>query len=170
MLDLDSSRWSELVHAYGSADDVPDMLRDLETTPNPGDSTDEPWFSIWSALAHQGDVYSASFAAVPHVVRVLAAAPDRAGFDFFQFPAWVEICRQRTREPVPEDLHEAYFQSLAQLPALVAAAADHPWDAPMVQSALAAIAAVKGTVDVAEAASELAPDVAREFLAWFEQR
>jgi hypothetical protein len=146
------------------------MLRHLETVPNPNDEQDEPWFSIWSALAHQGDVYPASFAAVPHVVRILASAPDRAGYQYFGFPGWVEICRQRTSESVPADLREAYFQALAELPAYVAAAADRPWDDAMVQSVLSVIAVVKGTVEVAEAVSELTPDVAREFLAWYKER
>jgi hypothetical protein len=59
----------------------------------------EPWFSLWSSLAHQGDVYSASFAAVPHVVHALSTAPERADASFFQFPTWVEIYRQKTRTP-----------------------------------------------------------------------
>jgi hypothetical protein len=170
MLGLDSPRWSTLQAAYGAAVDVPDMLRALESVPNSDDWRDEPWFSIWSALAHQGDVYSASFAAVPHVVSVLAAAPDRAGFEYFAFPTVVEICRQRTAEPIPEDLRGPYNTALAQLPRLAAAAADRPWDEPMLQSVLGAIAVAKGPTEVAEAASELTLDVARDFLIWFTQR
>jgi hypothetical protein len=118
MLAFESSRWAELHTAYGAAADVPDMLRDLESLPASDGYEDEPWFSIWSALAHQGTVYSASFAAVPHVVRVLATAPDRADHQYFGFPAWVEVCRQRTGRAIPEDLREPYFDALAQLPAL----------------------------------------------------
>jgi hypothetical protein len=70
----DTLRWSNLQHAYGSASDVPGLLRRLEVLPA-SSGTDEPWFSLWSSLAHQGDVYSASFAAVPHVVRALSTAP-----------------------------------------------------------------------------------------------
>jgi hypothetical protein len=170
MLGLDSPRWSTLETAYGPAVDVPDMLRALESVPNSDDWRDEPWSSIWSALAHQGDVYSASFAAVPHIVSVLAAAPDRAGFNYFAFPAWVEICRQRKAEPIPEDLNGPYTAALARLPRLAAAAADRPWDEPMLQSVLGAIAVAKGPVEVAEAASELTLEVARDFLVWFAER
>lgn len=170
MLALDSPRWAELRTAYGAAVDVPAMLRDLESVPNSQDYRDEPWFSIWSALAHQGDVYSASYAAVPHVVRVLATAPERAGYQYFGFPAWVEICRQRNGKAIPDDLRDPFFDALARLPALAAAAAARPWDEAMLQSVLGAIAVTKGTVDVAEAASELTPEVAREFLDWFAER
>lgn len=170
MLDLESPRWAQLQTAYGAAVDVPDLLRALETLPSSDDWRDEPWFSLWSALAHQGAVYSASFAAVPHVVRALATAPERAGFPYFAFPARVEVCRQRTGEPIPDDLRDSYFTALAELPALAAAAAVHPWDEPMLQAVLGAIAAAKGQVDVAEAVSDLTSEAARAFLDWSASR
>jgi hypothetical protein len=107
---------------------------------------------------------------VPHVVHVRATAPERADYQYFGFPAWVEICRQRTGIAIPDDLREPYFDALAQLPALAAAAASRPWDEAMVQSALGAIAVTKGSADVAEAASELTVEVAREFLDWLAER
>ncbi|MEX8518384.1 MAG: hypothetical protein AB3X44_07705 [Leptothrix sp. (in: b-proteobacteria)] len=122
MLSLDDSRWSELQHAYGAASDVPPLLKQLADLPSSENDRD-PWFFLWSALAHQGDVYSASFAAVPHVIEALASAPMMAEFSYFQFPAWVEICRIKNCVPIPEDLSPAYFQSLGRLPGLVAEAA-----------------------------------------------
>jgi hypothetical protein len=168
-LPLDSPRWSELDHAYGKAAGIPALLRQLESFP-PSGPDDEPWFSLWSALAHQGDVYPASFAAVPHVVRALATAPDRAGAVYLQFPAWVEICRKRQDVAVPPDLRDAYAAALAALPRLVAASAVRAWDDEFLACALAALAAVKGSSDVAEAALELTPEVAGDFLAWLDDR
>ena len=165
MLNLESSRWGELQHAYGPASDTPSLLRQLRSLPEAvGES--EPWFTLWSSLAHQGDVYSASFAAVPHVVSALASQPENASFTYFHFPAWVEICRQRHGMSVPLELEESYFAALSQLPGLAAAASARPWDENMVASVLAAIAAAKGDVKVAEAALELSPDVAATFLDW----
>src|SRR5687768_1901307 len=63
MLPLDSSQWQNLTHAYGAASDTPGMLRGL-TPLSRSIRDEEPWFGIWSALAHQGDVYTASYAAV----------------------------------------------------------------------------------------------------------
>jgi hypothetical protein len=169
MLSLDSARWQELGHAYGAAGDIPALLLQLQVLPDvSGD--DEPWFTLWSALAHQGDVYPASFAAVPHVVDALARAPARADACYFQFPAWVEICRVKKGVEVPDDLQVAYFGSLSRLPELAAAAADRPWDPAFLGCVLAAIAAAKGQPDMAEAALELNPEVAREFLGWFFDR
>jgi hypothetical protein len=169
MLSLDSPRWSELQHAYGHASDIPALLGQLESVPD-SDGTNEPWFSIWSALAHQGDVYSASFAAVPHVVRVLASSPDRAGGVYFHFPAWVEICRQKNGTAVPPDLLPAYQDALAMLPFLVASAANRAWDDEFAASVLSAIAAAKGFPEIAEATMELTSDVAREVLDWLAER
>lgn len=169
MLSLEDPRWSELQHAYGSAADVPALLKQLAHLPS-SENDKEPWFSIWSALAHQGDVYSASFAAVPHVIEVLASAPLRADFSYFQFPAWVEVCRAKKCVHVPEDIAPAYFKSLSRLPELVAAASARQWDEGLLRCALSAVAAAKGQPAIAEAVLELSPEVAGEFMEWFYER
>jgi hypothetical protein len=166
VLSLESSRWAELQHAYGSAGDVPALLSQLRTLPAAEGET-EPWFSLWSALAHQGDVYSASFAAVPHVVAALASSPSKADSAYFQFPAWVEICRFKKQVAVPEDLQSSYFSALSQLPALVAAASSRLHDVGFLACALSAIAAASGQHVVAEAILEVGtPSEAQEFLEW----
>jgi hypothetical protein len=169
VLSLDSSRWSELEHAYGEASDIPELLRELSRLPT-AEGQNEPWFSLWSALAHQGDVYSASFASVPHVVAALASCPASADSTYFQFPAWVEICRAKNEVDVPEDLAPDYFAALSRLPSLVAEASPREWDADFLACALSAVAAAKGQPAVAEAALELSPDVASEFLKWLSDR
>jgi hypothetical protein len=165
MLSLESPRWAELSHAYGKALDIPALLRQLASLPSSAEDA-EPWFTLWSALAHQGDVYSASFAAVPHVVKALASNPAKADHSYFHFPAWVEICRVKNEVAIPEDLRSAYFESLAQIPGLVAAASTRPWDSGFLSCTLAAIAAAKGQPVIAEAALELTPESAQEFLEW----
>ncbi|MCM2424092.1 hypothetical protein [Streptomyces sp. RKAG293] len=64
--------WSQLKHAYGTADDIPGLFERLGTEPN-----DEGWSDLWSRLCHQGSVYSASFAALP----LLADLGSEAGKD-----------------------------------------------------------------------------------------
>jgi len=169
MLSLDSPKWSELEHAYGKASDTPNLLRQLQSLPA-SDGDMEPWFTLWSSLAHQGDVYSASFAAVPHVVHYLSQAPLKADLSYFQFPAWVEVCRQKNSVPIPKELEADYFTALARLPSLVAAAANREWDSEFLCCALSAIAASKGFGSVAEAVQEMKPEVAEEFMEWFFKR
>ena len=167
MLSLESERWSELQHAYGSAANVPALLKQLQSLPEAlGEA--EPWFSLWSALAHQGDVYAASFAAVPHVVAAMGAEPSKAGEAFFQFPAWVEICRVRGQVQIPPDLQASYFESLARLPGLAAEALRSKREAGFLACALSAIAASQGQHAIAEAVLEMSsPEVAGQFLEWY---
>jgi hypothetical protein len=164
-LNLDSRRWHLLRTAYGPATEVPNLLRALKSLPE-SQGNDEPWYTIWSALAHQDDVHSASFAAVPHVIEALASDPVRADAAYFQFPAWVEICRCRKQVPIPADLEEAYFHSLRRLPALAAIAAQAEWGPDRLVCVLSAVAASKGFPAVAEAVLELTPDVSQEFIEW----
>ncbi len=73
---LDEVPWSTLTHAYGSALDVPDLLRALASD-DPGEreaALSELHGSVW----HQGTVYPAT----PHVVPLLLellAEPELAG-------------------------------------------------------------------------------------------
>lgn len=63
--------WSQLTHAYGSAENVPGLLDRLTTSPD-----EQSWDDLWSALCHQGSVYSASFAALPWLANI-GDSPDR---------------------------------------------------------------------------------------------
>lgn len=169
LLPLDSPHWATLTHAYGEASDIPGLLRQLDALPDSlGESP--PWFDLWSALAHQGDVYPATFAALPHIVAALARDPGSAPAVFFHFPAWVEVCRKRGGIAVAPELAGAYFAALARLPLLAATAAAQPWDADRLRSVLGAIAAAKGDADVAEMALELTPDNATTCLQWLMER
>jgi hypothetical protein len=166
MLLLDSPRWAEIHHAYGPADDIPPLLRELQSFPT-SDGESEPWFTLWSSLCHQGDVYPASFAAVPHIVGVLATDPVRAGISFFHLPTCIEIARYRNAFDIPAELQQPYFDAIQQLPSLVAATTSRNWDEDFLSCALAAIAAGKGFPTVAEAAMELSPETAEGFLEWY---
>ena len=100
MLALDDDRWATLTHAYGSAKDTPDLLKVLALSPGPNPSTlSEPWESLWSSLCHQGDAYTASYAALPHIVEIACLASGAVDFGFFQLPACSEIARHNGRGP-----------------------------------------------------------------------
>jgi hypothetical protein len=151
VLPLDSPLWNELTHAYGSAGDIPALLLQLESFPESNDYRDEPWFSLWSALAHQGDVYPASFAAVPHVVRILASNPSKADHQFFLFPSCVEIDRHKRSISIPTGLEADYLDSLGRLHSLAVDALASRGDITFDRSVNAAIAATEGRIEVAAA-------------------
>ncbi|KQV14869.1 hypothetical protein ASE03_30280 [Kitasatospora sp. Root187] len=64
--------WSLLTHAYGSAEDIPVLLNQIEADPS-----FERWDDLWSPLCHQGTVYPASFAALPWLAA-MALADDQS--------------------------------------------------------------------------------------------
>ena len=170
MLSLDSPKWAQLQHAYGSAADIPGLLRPLEDFPVAKDYRTEPWFSLWSALAHQGDVFSASFAAVPHIIGFISLAPMRASANYFHLPAWIEICRHHKNISVPEELSIDYYNSLKKFPELIESASTREWDESFLASTLAAIAVNKGFHELAECILDLTPDVLVDFRQWIESR
>jgi hypothetical protein len=165
MLPLDSKRWSELSHAYGDASDIPSQLAELEALPPDVGQEAEPYFSLWSALCHQGDVYVGSYAAVPHIVRIIGTAPERVPMTLFLMVACIEIARAKGRGPdVPPDLQADYSSALSRIPELVGAAARIGWDHWYCGAALAAVAASKGFAELAEAVLELDPDTIKDVL------
>lgn len=54
--------WASLRSCYGSAENVPDLLRAAERS---GGDFGDAWDAVWNELYHQGTVYSASYAAIP---------------------------------------------------------------------------------------------------------
>lgn len=62
--------WNSVNHAYGPADDLPELLQAAEES---GVESGEAWDAVWSRLYHQGTVYPASFEALPS----LAAMAER---------------------------------------------------------------------------------------------
>ena len=165
MLSLDSPRWSELVDAYGPSSDIPALLSELQTLPADEGSEAEPYFSLWSALCHQGDIYTASYAAVPHIARAIASSPERAPWSLFQMLACIEIARVKGRGPeIPPELQADYFAALGSVPGLVARAAAVTWDHWYCGAALSALAASKGSASIAEAILELDPETIEAML------
>ncbi len=109
MLSLDDPRWGELRHAYGPATDVPEMLRRLARRPKrqpDGDPLD-PWEDLWSSLCHQSSLYTATYAAAPHIVEIAAGVPPPDRIDLCAFIGLISRPTRRD-DPVPDDLVADY--------------------------------------------------------------
>lgn len=151
MLPLDDRRWTELSHAYGFAGDIPKLLLALREFPSDSPAGSEPWHSLWSALFHQGDVYSASFAAVPHIIEALLRDPTRACASYFKLPACIELARVAHHYDVPAYLLEPYVVALSRVPDISATAAN-----PVIRrGVLAAVAVSKGQWSAAQSLLEV---------------
>ena len=159
MLALDDPAWKQLTHAYGSATDIPDLLRALAASPRPLAPDAEPWFSLWSSLCHQGVAYEASYAAVPHIVRIATEEAGPVDFSFFQLPAAIEVARQSGRGPaVPAAFGPDYRAAIAGLADCVALHRRENWDRDALLCACAALAVAKGHHAAADAIMNLDDD------------
>lgn len=140
MIELDSLRWSEFRHAYGPAADIPDLLRQASRVPADRTATEGPWFALWSALCHQFDVYSASIAAVPHLVAIAADRPPAARVDPLALAGAIETYRHRPGGPtVPSELIASHAAAISRAAVLTAEALSaSPEDCGALLSALAA--------------------------------
>jgi hypothetical protein len=159
-LPLDDPRWNAIDHCYGPASNIPGLLQQLAVSPGAkANHTDEPFFTLWSSLCHQDDVYAASYAASPHFIRIALETSGPVAFDVFALPTAIEISRRNGKGPtVPAFLETAYNAGLRQLPRAVAAHINDPWDESQVQVIAAALAISKGSLQLAEALSNLDPD------------
>jgi hypothetical protein len=66
---LDSVNWSELGHAYGPAEDVPDLIRALLS--DDAKKREDARWHLWGNIIHQGTVYAATAHAVPFFLELL---------------------------------------------------------------------------------------------------
>jgi cytidylate kinase len=165
-LALDSSRWRELKHSFGSAEDVPQLIRAL------GDAEDSAaaraaWDDLWTRVHHQGDTYSACFATLPHIVRIALEGRVPCSWEFFGWPASVEVRRLERQIPVePADLVPAYEWALSMIPRALQRHSSRPWDHVFTQAACAALAAAQGQAQLADVLLELGPSAAADFMKW----
>lgn len=79
---LDDIDWASLTHAYGSASDVPALLRALATGNE--SSRAAAIGELFGNIYHQGTVYSASAPALPYLYELLGS-PDVPGKDWIAY-------------------------------------------------------------------------------------
>jgi hypothetical protein len=111
MLSLDDPRWSELKGGYKLPFDPRPLLRRLESEVD----LEPVWSELWNELHHQGDVGEASYAAVPHIVRIYCQH-GQLNRNAYGIVAIVELARTENANPeIPNWLKEDYFASIDAL-------------------------------------------------------
>ncbi len=168
MLDLGSARWNELTHAYGDAGDIPSLLQEAAKWPPIEKYDDEPYFSLWSSLCHQGDTYSASYTAVPHLASYCTVeAPKKVYESILHLIVSIEMARQNGRgHPLPEDIKESYIAAINRLPNTLATLQSREPSEELASIAAAAFALAASKGKLAEAYLEMHTNIAEEFLSW----
>ena len=147
MLALDDSSWRSLSHACGGATDIPDLLARGRSDFTPGHEEGSTWFELWSALCHQGDAYSASYAALPHLIALAPEHLQRKHYDPLFLAACIGLARLERRGPtLPAELALAYQDAVDQGRTLAEANAGRAWDADSDAVMRASVAALSGDV------------------------
>lgn len=102
---------------------------------------------------------------MPHIVRIMATAPERVPTTLFLMVACIEIARARGHGPaMPPELQADYSAALSHVPEVAGRAARANWDHWYCGAALAAVAAAKGFAEFAEAVLEINPDTVKDVL------
>jgi hypothetical protein len=101
------------------------------------------WNALWDGLHHQGDVGEASYASVPHLVRIHLA---RRVLDWntYALVATIDLARDRHRNPpVPSWLDAEYAGAINHLAELALREFPRATDQTAVRSMLAVLATWK---------------------------
>ncbi|MFE3499055.1 HEAT repeat domain-containing protein [Kitasatospora sp. NPDC059160] len=67
---LDDHPWATVDHAYGPAEDLPELLRAFAEG---GEDAEEALDELYGSIVHQGTVYAASVDAAPYLARIAAS-------------------------------------------------------------------------------------------------
>ena len=111
MLLFDDTRWITLKGGYHIPYDPRPALLRLEDE----ESVAVAWEELWNELHHQGDIDSASYAAVPHLVRIYSTK-SKIDWNFYAMVSIIEVERHKKKNPsLPDWLAEDYFRAWDEL-------------------------------------------------------
>jgi len=110
VLALKSNRWRDLEGCFGSGEVIPDLLRRLDKK-----YSKQNRLKLWDHLFHQYSVYTAAFAAVPHLVRMLPNVDERANVDLLiDIGSIATFANERELKSVEADIRDGYQASLIE--------------------------------------------------------
>lgn len=169
MLQLDSAKWSKLSHAYGSAADIPDLLKLLRVAGN-NDSRRSIINDLWSALCHQGTIYSASIAAVPHITEICRENLENSLESELLLVTCIAIAWLDGQHPETDQaLETSYLSSVSELPKLALEKLETTPSEEMTMIAAAIMAVSTSNSELANAYLSLQASLAPKFLDWVMQ-
>jgi hypothetical protein len=135
MLPLSDPRWNALTGGYRIPYDPRPALQRLAASPAAASS----WEELWNELHHQGDLGSASYAAVPVLVDIFANVPRH--WQFYALLATIELERgRRTNPPLSDWLEVPYREAWASARGYALEDLKDAQDPLLIRSALAVLA------------------------------
>jgi hypothetical protein len=140
MLSLSDARWSQVEGGYRVLYDPRLALAQLERDQD----VDGAWSELWEGLYHQGHVGTASYAAVPHLLRVHRIR-DVADWNTYALVGAIEQGRStENNPPIPSWLKEAYDQAWREVPALALRDLSRSEHQTLAKAALGVVAMARG--------------------------
>ncbi len=157
MLSLEDPRWQQLQGGYRVPYDPSVPLRRMEAGAN-------VWGELWQELHHQGDLGEASYAAVPHIVRIGAAQGSR-DWNLYALAATIEIERHRASNPaIPAWAESDYHQAWSELLKLALADLATDCESLTLRSALSVLALGRGELKLGALLNYVDTDEISEYL------
>src|SRR5690349_1334877 len=146
MLELADPRWSQLLGGRRVRYDPRNALGQLDS----GGTVERSWAELWDGLHHQGDVDTAAYAAVPHLVRIHRRR-DVPDWNTYALLGIIELVRHAQRNPaIPDWLEPAYHEAWREIIGLTLRDLARSEDPLLVQAALGVIALARGLNRTAE--------------------
>ncbi|HYJ47489.1 MAG TPA: hypothetical protein VEV81_12825 [Pyrinomonadaceae bacterium] len=147
MLPLSDNKWKEFEGGYQIKYDASIPLLELERE---GVEPQSIWLELWENLYHQGDVGVASYAAIPHLARIIRRRKILS-WDPFALAVTIELARGRGKNPgLPTWLEEEYHRALQDMAEYACGNLSKDWDGSLLKSILSLLAILKGNRDLGE--------------------
>lgn len=162
-LDWNDARWSALRGGYRVPYDPRPALAKLEQAADARAAFEE----LWNELHHQGDVDTASYAAVPHLVQ-LYAKHGHQGDNTYSLLGCIELARRAAHNPpFPTWLGAGYEEAWRRLGQLALDDLVRTTDASLTRAAMGALAIARGLPQAGEILLFLEDDELEELLAQY---
>ena len=158
MLSLDDPAWKTYKGGRRELYDASRPLRQLVS----GESSAPIFEELWDALHHQGDVDSASYAAIPYLVD-FARRSFRLDWDIFGLIAVIELERPHNPQPPPE-LADDYYRTIQDLPVIICSHPYREWDDLSTRALVSCIALAQGQRLLARLYLEMTREAAAKWL------
>jgi len=140
MLPLDDLRWKTMTAGHQKTYDPRPAFGWLERNEN----TAAVWSELWDELHHQGVVGDASYAAIPHLVRIVEAQ-GAINWNLFGIVCTIEVERHRHTNPrIPSWLQESYTEAWKILNRMARTAFEQPLETWQVRVLLGILALANG--------------------------
>jgi len=116
------------------------LLAELESE----QTRETAWHDLWEDLHHQGDVGEASYASVPHLVRIHRTS-GIVDWNTYAIVAIIELARGKGNNPqLPRWLEEDYLRAIRELAEIGAVEIWRTDEPDAVRAILSVIAVAKG--------------------------